>query len=87
MALLPGGVGLVPGGVVLLPGGFVLFPGRLVLWPGREMLLAEVLAVLLLACKVERTLCSFAKNGKERKNVLFFCKRTRERSVLFSIYI
>ena len=52
MALLPGGVGLLPGGVVVLPGGFVLFPGRLVLWPGREMLLAEVLAVLLLACKV-----------------------------------
>ena len=35
----------------------------------------------------KRTQHSFAKNVKERENVLFFCKRTRERSVLFSIYI
>ena len=35
----------------------------------------------------KRTQRSSAKNGKERENVSFFCKRTRERSVLFSIYI
>ena len=35
----------------------------------------------------KRTQRPFAKNGKEHENVLFFCKRTRERSVLFSIYI
>ena len=48
-------------------------------------------------CK-ERNILFFAKNVKERKeqnillqrtekNARFFCKRTRERSVLFSIYI
>ena len=37
--------------------------------------------------RMQRTQRSFAKNAKELENVLFFCKRTRERSVLFSIYI
>ena len=36
--------------------------------------------------RTERTLCSFAKNGKERENVQFFCKKTREWSILF-LYI
>ena len=36
--------------------------------------------------RTQRTERSFAKNGKECENVSFFCKRTRERSLLFSLY-
>ena len=37
--------------------------------------------------RTQRTQRSFAKNVKECENVSFFSKRTRERFVLFSIYI
>ena len=37
--------------------------------------------------RTQRTFRSFAKNVKERKNVLFFCKRTQNVAFLFSIYI
>ena len=54
----------------------------------RNVLLQRTEKNAMFFCKErKRTQRSSAKNGKERENVSFFCKRTRERSVLFSIYI